>query len=126
MKNPTSGDLKVMLDAISAANYHYENLESLFKNYSERNLKNMSVIIDVNHSNSRKRPLEQIRICKEVVEFFKYSYEIKSMVKGIMLESYLEDGNQPLIGSVYGKSLTDPCLGWDKTEKLIYEIAERL
>ena len=86
----------------------------------------MSVIIDTNHSNSDKNPIEQVRICKEVIEYMKYSKDIQFMVKGFMLESYIEDGNQPSNGDIYGKSVTDACLGWEKTERLIYELAESL
>lgn len=110
----------------SIPNYYYHDLEKLYDLYSDRNLRNMSVIIDTNHSNSGKEPIEQLRICKEILQYVKYSANIKKMVKGFMIESYLEDGNQPLTGNVYGKSVTDPCLGWEKTEKLIYEITENL
>lgn len=86
----------------------------------------MSVLIDTNHSNSNKRPIEQIRIAREVLKYRTYSCKIKNMVKGFMIESYIEDGKQDLCGNVFGKSVTDPCLGWEKTEQLIYEIAENL
>lgn len=105
-------------------NYYYENLERLYHKYQERQLENISVIIDTNHSNSNKKPLEQIRICREVMSYRKYSNDIKDILKGFMIESYLEDGNQPLTGTDYGKSVTDACLGWSKTEQLLYEIAE--
>lgn len=107
-------------------NYYYENIEQLYKCYLEEKLANPSLIIDTNHSNSNKRPLEQIRICREVLGFCRYSDEIKNLLKGFMIESYIEEGNQPVTGSVYGKSVTDPCLGWKNTKKLICEIAEMI
>ncbi len=107
-------------------NYYYENLEELFKYYMDESIANPSLIIDTNHSNSNKRPLEQIRICREVIEFCKYSDDIRHLLKGFMIESYIEEGSQTITGNVYGKSVTDPCLGWDDTKKLIYEIAEKL
>ena len=161
MKNPTSGDLDVLLNAITAAqapqsflyhgwecssegnsythailrgyvdsfgnshpNYHYENLSELHDLYIKRNLKNMGVIVDCNHSNSNKHYDEQIRISKDVLQTCSYSKELNKFVKGLMIESYLEDGSQMIDEGVFGKSITDPCLGWNKTEKLIYEIAE--
>ena len=163
MKNPTSGDLEVMLNSILAAqiphtissrgydvetpgnpythailrgyvkedgkcysNYHYEDLEQLFEAYSKRNLKNQGVIVDTNHANSNKKYLAQVRICKEVLHSCRLSKDIRSFVKGFMIESYLEDGSQKIGEGCYGKSITDPCLGWDKTERLIYDIAELL
>ena len=105
-------------------NYHYEDLIRLFDMYQACNLQNMSVIVDANHSNSGKKYLEQIRICKEVLHSCRHSDDINSMVKGFMIESYIEDGCQKVGGGVYGKSITDPCLGWEKTEKLIYDIAD--
>lgn len=160
MKNPTSGDISVMLNSITAAqhshtfiyrgwevvstgnplthailrgsvnkhgqsqpNYHYEDLIRLHEMYSACNLQNMGVIVDTNHANSGKKYMEQIRICKEVLHSCRLSEEINTMVKGFMIESYIEDGNQKIGDGVYGKSITDPCLGWEKTEKLIYEIA---
>lgn len=163
MKNPTGGDLSVMMNSITAAqgqhtflyrgweveslgnphahailrgyvdkhgktypNYHYEDLIELYDLYQERDLVNPAVIIDTNHSNSGKRYLEQIRIAKEVIHSCKLSDNIRSIVKGLMIESYIEDGNQKIGDGCYGKSITDPCLGWDKTERLIYEIAEEL
>ncbi len=163
MKNPTSGDIEVMLNSIYAAqkshtisyrgyevetagnpyshailrgyvkedgkcysNYHYENLERLYEAYDERTLENKAVIIDTNHANSNKKYLAQIRICKEVLHSCKISSEIRSFVKGFMIESYLEDGNQKVGGGCYGKSITDPCLGWEKTERLIFDIADTL
>lgn len=105
-------------------NYHFEDLIRLHNQYCERNLENMAVIVDANHSNSNKQYLEQIRICKEVLHSRRHSNDIKGMVKGLMIESYIEDGCQPVGGGVYGKSITDPCLGIEKTERLIYDIAE--
>ncbi|MBR4452325.1 MAG: 3-deoxy-7-phosphoheptulonate synthase [Clostridia bacterium] len=162
MKNPTSGDIDVMMNAITAAqgrhhfiyrgwaahslgnpyahailrgyvnkhgnslpNYHYEDLAFVNGKYKESGLKNPSVIIDCNHANSGKKYIEQIRIANEIIDSRNYDSEIKDLVKGLMIESYLEDGNQKT-GDVYGKSITDPCLGWEKTEKLIYDLAERL
>ncbi len=164
MKNPTSGDLSVMMNAIYAAqhghtfiyrgwevgskgnpythailrgsvnkhgqsmpNYHYEDLIRLFEMYSASDLKNPAVIIDTNHSNSGKQYLEQIRISKDVMHTRRCSADLRKMVKGLMIESYIEDGCQKITDTpVYGKSITDPCIGWEKTEKLIYEIAEGL
>ncbi len=161
MKNPTSGDLSVMLNSVVAAqskhsfiyrgwevntdgndlahvvlrgavnkhgntmpNYHYEDLRLVLKMYEERNLKNPAVIIDTNHSNSGKQYLEQIRIAKEVLYSRNYNPDLKKLVKGFMIESYIEDGSQKIgcTPHVYGKSITDPCLGWEKSEQLIYEI----
>ena len=162
MKNPTSGDLSVMMNAIYAAqhghtfiyrgwevtsngnpythsilrgsvnkhgqpmpNYHYEDLIRLFEMYSASELVNPAVIIDTNHSNSGKQYLEQLRISKDVMHTRRCSKDLCKMVKGLMIESYLEDGCQKITDdAVYGKSITDPCIGWEKTERLIYEIAE--
>lgn len=161
MKNPTGGDISVMLNSITAAqhphtflyrgweckssgnplahailrgyvnkhgesmpNYHFEDLISLYREYSAKNLQNMAVIVDTNHANSGKKYDEQSRICKEVLHSCRHSAEIKSYVKGFMIESYIEDGCQKVGGGVYGKSITDPCLGWDKTERLIFDLAE--
>ena len=107
-------------------NYHYEDLIRLFEMYSSKDLKNMAVIIDTNHSNSNKQYLEQIRISKEILHSMKHSADIGRMVKGLMIESYIEDGCQKIGEGIYGKSLTDPCLGWEKTEKLVLEIADML
>ncbi len=107
-------------------NYHYEDLVGLKKEYEKQNLANPAVIIDTNHSNSDKKPLEQIRIAKEVLTVRKENAELRKLVKGFMIESYIEDGNQSPEGNVYGKSITDACLGWDKTERLICDIAESL
>ena len=163
MKNPTGGDLSVMMNSITAAqgqhvflyrgwevqslgnpyahallrgyvdkhgktysNYHYEDLNELFELYQESSLKNPGVIIDTNHANSGKHYLEQIRIAKEVMHSCHLSKDIRGLVKGPMIESYIEDGNQPVGGGCYGKSITDPCLGWEKSERLIYEIADLL
>ena len=87
---------------------------------------NPAAVIDCNHDNSGKRPLEQYRICKEVLDSCRRNESISKLVKGFMIESYLEDGNQPVDGGVFGKSITDPCLGWEKTDYLIHEIAERI
>ena len=161
MKNPTSGDLTVMMNSINAAqhahtfiyrgwevesdgnllthailrgyvdergqsypNYHYEDLEQLYDLYEKSGLANPAVIVDVNHSNSNKKWYEQIRIAKEVLHSTRHNQKIFKLVKGLMIESYIEDGCQKPEDGVYGKSITDPCLGWEKTEKLIYEIAE--
>ena len=163
MKNPTSGDLGVMLNAIYAAqqshefiyrgeeaktdgnplahavlrgsvskhgqclaNYHYEDLELLLNLYNERNIVNPAVIVDCNHNNSNKRFKEQIRIAKEVLHSRKANHDIYDFVKGIMIESYIEEGNQKIGDNCYGKSITDPCLGWNDTEKLIYDMADML
>lgn len=163
MKNPTSGDISIMLNSIVAAqhshtfiyrgwevkslgnphahailrgyvddrgvshpNYHYEDLINLYEAYSAKGLSNMAVLVDTNHSNSGKHYLEQIRIAKEVLHSCRHNADVRSMVKGLMIESYIEDGCQKIGENVYGKSITDPCLGWDKTEKLIYDIAEAL
>ena len=161
MKNPTSGDLSVMLNSVYAAqhahsfifrgyevktsgndlthtdlrgatnkhgqnlpNYHYEDLNTLLSLYGERDLKNPACVIDTNHSNSNKKFEQQIRIAKEVMHSRKLSADIHSLVKGLMIESYIEDGCQKVGEGIYGKSITDPCLGWASTEKLIYEIAD--
>lgn len=106
-------------------NYHYEDLQLLHELYSEQNLENMSVVIDTNHNNSGKKYLEQIRIAQEVMNSRKYSDDIRRMVKGLMIESYIEDGAQKIGEHIYGKSITDPCLGWEKSERLILDIAEQ-
>ena len=107
-------------------NYHYEDLRLLYELYGEQNLENMSVIIDTNHNNSGKKYMEQIRIAHEVMDSRRYSADIRGMVKGLMIESYIEDGTQKIGENIYGKSITDPCLGWTKSEQLIYDIAERV
>ena len=114
------------LDGRNYPNYHYEHLERLASRYTAETFENPSVVVDCNHDNSGKRPLEQTRICKEVLDSCRRNQDIAGMVKGFMVESYLEDGNQPVDGGVYGKSITDACLGWDKTEALIRQIAERV
>ena len=163
MKNPTSGDISVMMNSITAAqhkhtfiyrgwevhsegnplahailrgyvnkhgqsmpNYHYEDLLYLCETYSKSGLENPAVIIDTNHANSGKKHLEQIRIAKEVLHSCRHDNDIKKLVKGFMIESYIEDGAQKIGECIYGKSITDPCLGWEKTEKLIYDIADLL
>ena len=107
-------------------NYHYEDLIRLYDMYSEKNLKNMACIVDTNHSNSGKQYLEQIRISKEVIHSMRHSDDIRKFVKGLMIESYIEDGCQSVDDGVYGKSITDPCLGWEKSEKLVLDIADIL
>lgn len=161
MKNPTSGDLSVMLNSIIAAqqeqsfiyrgwevntsgnplahailrgavnkhgqcipNYHYEDLQLLFNLYSKRDLVNRAVIVDANHSNSAKKYAEQIRIVKEVLHSRRHSSDIAGLVKGVMIESYIEPGSQKIGEGVYGKSITDPCLGWDESERLLLEMAD--
>ncbi len=164
MKNPTCGDLTVMMNSITAAqhshmflyrgwevkstgnphahailrgyvdtkghsapNYHYEDLINVYDMYQKSGLSNPAVIVDTNHANSGKQCLEQVRIAKEVLHACRHSADVKKMVKGLMIESYIEDGAQK-IGSdeIYGKSITDPCLGWEKIERLIYDIADLL
>ena len=107
-------------------NYHYEDLIRLYEAYCAKNLKNMGVIVDTNHSNSNKQYLEQIRIAKETLHSMRHCEDIKKMVKGLMIESYIEDGCQKIGEGVYGKSITDPCLGWEKTERLVLDIADVL
>ena len=163
MKNPTSGDISVMMNSIVAAqaghrfiyrgweiqtdgnplahaifrgyvdkhgrsypNYHYEDLQRLLEAYGERDLANPSLIVDTNHANSGKRYLEQVRIAKDILHSMNHSCDIKALVKGLMIESYLEDGRQEIGEGVYGRSITDPCLGWEKSEQLIYELADLL
>lgn len=107
-------------------NYHYEDIMMLASLYEERNLKNPAVIIDANHSNSNKQFKEQIRICKDVLHSRNYSDIARSLVKGLMIESYIEEGSQKIgcENHVYGKSITDPCLGWEDTERLLCDMAE--
>ena len=114
MKNPTSGDLTVMMNGILAAQHQHDFIL------------NPAAVIDCNHANSGKNPFEQPRILKEVLLSGRSNPGIRKLVKGFMIESYLEDGNQPVGGGVYGKSITDACLGWDKSERLIYDAAEML
>ena len=114
------------LDNINYPNYHYEYLERLAAEYCNGEYENPAVIVDCNHDNSGKRPLEQLRICNEVLDSCSRSQAIAGVFAGFMVESYLEDGNQPVDGGVFGKSITDACLGWEKTDTLIKEIADRL
>ena len=107
-------------------NYHYEDLSLLYELYSNMGLQNMAVIVDTNHSNSGKKYLEQVRIANEILHSRRHSKDLEEFVKGLMIESYIEDGCQSVEDGVYGKSITDPCLGWEKTEQLIYNIAEQL
>ena len=108
------------------ANYHYEHLEHLASTYCGGDFQNPAVIVDCNHDNSGKRPIEQMRICNEVLDSVARSKTIASLFRGFMIESYLEDGAQPVGGDVFGKSITDPCLGWEKTSHLILTLADRL
>lgn len=161
MKNPTSGDMNVMMNSIHAAmlshtfiyrgwevtskgnplthailrgsvsktgrpvpNYHYEDMMLLCEKYEQSHIPNPALIVDTNHSNSGKQYEQQIRIAKEVLHSTRHSADIYRLVKGLMIESYLEDGCQSFDGRKYGCSITDPCLGWEKTERLIYEIAD--
>ena len=139
MKNPTSGDLSVMLNSIRAAQLSHTFLYRGWEVETEgnplthailrgsvNNLLNPAVIVDVNHSNSNKQYLEQIRISKEVLHSCRHNADIGRMVKGLMIESYIEDGCQSVDGGVYGKSITDPCLGWEKSERLVLELADML
>lgn len=109
-------------------NYHYEDLERLHEKYSLLNLHNPACIVDANHSNSGKKHKEQIRIVKEVLSSRQHSDDIRKLVKGVMIESYIVEGNQKVgcANHVYGKSITDPCLGWEDSERLLYDIAERV
>ena len=163
MKNPTSGDISVMMNSITAAqhshtfiyrgwevnskgnpmahailrgyvnkhgqslpNYHYEDLVHLLESYEKTNLVNPGVVVDTNHANSGKKWAEQIRISKEILHSTRVNKDIFKLVKGLMIESYIEDGCQKASEGIYGKSITDPCLGWEKTEKLVLEIADAL
>ncbi|WP_430886364.1 3-deoxy-7-phosphoheptulonate synthase [Fusibacter sp. JL216-2] len=163
MKNPTGGDLGVMLNSIKAAqishrfiyngyevqtsgniyshgilrgavnqygrnipNYHYEDLMFLKKKYAQRGLYNQAIIIDASHANSMKQYDEQPRICMEVMRSRKHDQGIRQMVKGLMIESYLEEGKQDECGLVFGKSITDACLGWTASEELVLEIARHV
>ena len=108
----------------SMPNYHFEELERLYNAYTAKGLQNMALIVDANHANSGKKYQEQPRICKEVLHSCRHSGEIKSMVKGFMVESYLEPGCQKIGDGVYGKSITDPCLGWEDTVRLVQDIAD--
>ncbi len=110
---------------VSLPNYHYENLRNLCNLYAQRELKNPACIVDANHNNSNKQFKEQIRIIKEVLHSRSCADDIRKMVKGVMIESYIEEGNQGIHDHIYGKSITDACLGWEDSERLLYEIAER-
>lgn len=114
------------LDGINYPNYHYEYLERLAEAYSPESYQNPAVIIDCNHDNSGKKPFEQLRIVDEVLDSVRRSSAISSIFRGFMVESYIEDGNQSVGGGVYGKSITDACIGWEKTERLIFDMAESL
>lgn len=161
MKNPSAGDISVMMNSIVAAqssqefifrswevhtagnplahailrgfvdnfgrshpNYHYENLQELLRLYRDSGLRNPAVIVDANHNNSGKQYLEQIRICKDVMHSRALDGEIRNLVKGLMVESYLEDGSQKVGEGVYGRSITDPCLGWEKSRELMLRLAD--
>ena len=107
-------------------NYHYEDCIRLYDLYQKKDLENPAIIVDANHSNSNKKFKEQIRITSEILHSRRYNPALKDMIKGVMIESYLEDGSQKIGEGIFGKSITDPCLGWEKTEALIYSIAEQL
>ena len=107
-------------------NYHYEDLMRFIDMYEKQELKNPAVIVDTNHSNSGKNYIEQIRIVKEVVDNIRHNDRIRRYVRGFLIESYIEDGAQPVTGCEYGKSVTDPCLGWEKTERLLLDVADKL
>ena len=163
MKNPTSGDISIMMNAITAAqhkhafiyrnwevhsqgnpmahailrgyvderghahpNYHYEDLANLAEAYDQSQLKNPAVLVDTNHANSSKQYLEQIRISNEILHSCRHNTQIKKLVKGLMIESYLEDGCQKIGEGVFGKSITDPCLGWEKSRDLVLQLAWQL
>jgi 3-deoxy-7-phosphoheptulonate synthase len=113
-------------DGINHANYQYEDLLKVYEEYTKRDLKNPAVLVDTNHSNSGKKYAEQPRIVREVLNSMQYNSDIDKLVKGFMVESFIESGAQNVDGAVYGKSITDPCLGWPETEKLIYDLAERI
>ncbi len=110
----------------SMPNYHYETLQLLYDMYVAKGFANPAAIIDTNHCNSGKRPFEQPRIVKEVLSSRRYNSDIQKLVKGFMIESYIEDGSQKIDEHIYGKSITDPCLGWEKTERMIFDIADKL
>ncbi len=163
MKNPTGGDLSIMMNSITAGqhshtflyrgwevvshgnpythailrgyvdssgrslpNYHYEDLMNLLNLYDKTDLQNPAVIVDTNHANSGKKYLEQVRIAKDVLHSCRQNNDVRKLVKGLMIESYIEDGAQKAEECIYGKSITDPCLGWEKTERLVLDIAEAL
>ncbi|MBQ2967554.1 MAG: 3-deoxy-7-phosphoheptulonate synthase [Clostridia bacterium] len=108
----------------SQPNYHYEDLIRLYNAYAEKEVDNMALIVDANHANSNKQYGEQVRICKEVLHSCRHSNDINRLVKGFMIESYIEDGCQKIGEGIYGKSITDPCLGWEKTERLVLDMAD--
>ena len=110
----------------SIPNYHYEDIVRLYEMYQKKGLENPALVVDVNHSNSDKHYLEQIRISKEILHSRRYNPEVGSFIKGLMIESYIEDGCQKIEDGVYGRSITDPCLGWEKSERLVLDIAEQL
>lgn len=110
----------------SLPNYHYEDLNTLLSLYAERDLKNPACIIDANHNNSNKQFKQQIRIVKEVMHSRKLNHDIRQLVKGVMVESYIEEGCQKIGEGVYGRSITDPCLGWEDSKRLIYDLAESI
>lgn len=107
-------------------NCDYEHLSEICNRFDSRNVENPAVVVDCNHSNSDKQYMRQIDNAMEVLDMMKEFAPIRKLVKGLMIESYLEDGNQPVDGGIYGKSITDACLGWEKTKKLIYDINEKL
>lgn len=110
---------------ICIPNYHYEDLERLHELYEAKNLKNPAAIVDANHSNSNKKYKEQIRITSEVLHSRRYNDDFRKLVKGVMIESYIEEGTQKICENmIYGKSITDPCIGWEDTERLLYKIAD--
>ncbi len=113
-------------DGATYPNYHYEYLERLADRYDPEKFEYPAVVIDCNHDNSGKRPLEQARIVDEVLDSVRRSERIAGLFRGFMVESYLVDGNQPVGGGVYGKSITDACIGWEGTERLVRDMAERL
>jgi 3-deoxy-7-phosphoheptulonate synthase len=108
----------------SKPNYHFEDLMSVYEEYQKKNLAHPAIIVDTNHANSNKQYLQQVRIAKDIMHSRHVSSEIRGLVKGLMTESYIEDGAQKIGEGVYGKSITDPCLGWEKTEQLLLELAE--
>ena len=110
---------------VSFPNYYYEDLVMLSQLYAKRELQNPAAVVDANHANSNKKFKEQIRIVHDILNSRKLNGDVKKLVKGVMIESYIEEGNQPVGGGCYGKSITDPCLGWDDTERLLLEIAEK-
>lgn len=110
----------------SVPNYHYEDVVRLYDMYANKGLENMAVVIDTNHSNSGKKYLEQIRISKEVISSRNYNPDMKKFIKGLMIESYIVDGSQKVEEGIYGKSITDPCLGWEKSERLVLDLADML